>query len=54
MIHQDWQEYATYLDSFKKKRSERCQCDVEFGTCPGVEICPYSDVEQGEETNAES
>lgn len=59
MIPQDWQEYATYVDSFKK-RSERCQCespqDAGGLTCPGPTNCPYSDVEQGEESecNAKS
>lgn len=35
-----------------KRRSKianvRCQCDVEFGECPGVTNCPYSDY-KGEE-----
>jgi hypothetical protein len=39
------------------KRSTRCQCDVEWGKCPGPqacpfsgygETCPYSGFEQGE------
>lgn len=33
----------------RKCSSERCQCDVEWGTCPGITNCPYSGYEQGEE-----
>jgi hypothetical protein len=43
--------------SIKRRKITRCQCDVEWGTCPGVNNCPYSgieysNIEQGEE-NAE-
>jgi hypothetical protein len=31
----------------KKARPHHCQCDVEFGTCPGPINCPYSG--EGEE-----
>lgn len=48
MIAPDWQEYATYVDSFKR-RSERCQCespqDAGGLTCPGPASCPFSDTE---------
>jgi hypothetical protein len=37
----------------KKGRSERCQCDVKWGTCPGPKTCPYSDYNQGEEHEQE-
>lgn len=30
-------------------RSQRCQCNVEWGVCPGPANCPFSGVEQGED-----
>jgi hypothetical protein len=49
----EWDEYKEYLVTFNKKRNKRCQCEQQEDaggfSCPGVENCPYSDVEQGEE-----
>ncbi len=33
------------------KASIRCQCDVEFGECPGVINCPNSDYQGDEDEN---
>lgn len=52
---EEWKEYAAwqekYLDDVaeirQKKSRKRCECDVEFGQCPGVNVCQFAD-NQGE------
>ena len=29
-------------------QSGRCQCDHSFGTCPGVQACPFADTDEEE------
>lgn len=50
----NWDEYEQERERYygeirRKKASERCVCDVEYGMCPGRSTCPYSGDEQGEE-----
>lgn len=35
------------------KQKQRCVCDVEFGTCPGRQQCPYSGEEDEDDAESE-
>lgn len=38
-------------DQEPKKVSNKCECDVEYGSCPGRAACPYSTIDDEIENN---
>lgn len=59
----NWQDTSEEISELKRNKqhynrkqykSTRCQCDVEYGTCCGPELCPYSDVYEEEYDDIEN
>jgi hypothetical protein len=39
---QQTEDWENYVDEEIRTMPTHCQCDVEFGVCPGVAACPFS------------